>query len=215
MELLPVSYAPSASLLRQLAGVRPGGRASVIVGAADAHAPHINDEVLEVAAQVPDAVVLVGPEATVGRLEAAVSDARLLHLACHGWFSQASPLASGVRLGDQWLTVRDLYGWSLPGSVVVLSGCETGRAVVGGGDDLVGLVRGLVTAGAAAVVTSLWALHDETARNLVVRMYGFWHNGASERAGGLVSAVRSAQLRMLEENAHPVFWAPLMVVGSV
>ena len=43
----------------------------------------------------------------------------------------------------------------MPGSVVVMSGCETGQAAIGEGDELVGLVRGFFAARIVLASTAL------------------------------------------------------------
>ncbi len=133
--------------------------------------------------------------------------------------------AEHTSLGSQWysraafcllcgspLEVRDLFGLRLDGAVVTVSGCSTGRSAVDGGDDLVGLVRGLLAGGASALLVTLWPLHDETGRNLVASVYQFWQNGCSQGAT-LAAAVRAAQRYVMEDSPHPAFWAPFVLVG--
>jgi CHAT domain-containing protein len=220
IESFEMTYAPSASLMRHLdtGGAVASDRAArgLILGVADDAAPRIEAEVRAVAASLAAARTFVGPEATWPRLSREAPAADVVHLACHGRFTPDRPLSSGVKLGDRWMTVRDLYGLKLAGAVVVLSGCDTGRTVVGGGDDLVGLVRGFFAAGASALLMTLWPLHDETAENLVASIYNLWHNAGKEAgaAPNLAAAVQTAQRRLLEAHPHPVFWAPFVLVGG-
>jgi CHAT domain-containing protein len=188
-------------------------RHALVCGVPDPATPHIEKEVRAVAGALPDAKQLVGPEATCRRVLEEAANADVVHLACHGWFSPDNPLTSGLRLADRWLTVRDLFGIGLKGSVVVLSGCETGQAAVSGGDEQVGLVQGFFAAGASALVMTLWALHDKTAENMVASIYEFWHNEAPGEKRSLAVALRKAQLRVMESHPHPAFWAPFILVG--
>ncbi len=55
---------------------------------------------------------------------------------------------SSISLGTSDLSLFDLYQLSLPSELVTLSGCGTGLNVVVGGDELLGLKRGLLYAGA-------------------------------------------------------------------
>ena len=220
IESFEMTYAPSASLMRHLergglAASQRGAR-GLILGVADDAAPRIEAEVRAVAASLPSAKTFVGPEATWARLSREAPTADLVHLACHGRFTPHRPLSSGVKLGDRWMTVRDLYELKLDGAVVVLSGCDTGRTVVGGGDDLVGLVRGFFAAGASALLMTLWPLHDETAEILVASIYKLWQNRGKEAgaAPNLAAAVQTAQRRLLQAHPHPVFWAPFVLVGG-
>ncbi len=210
-----VLYSPSASLLSHLPAVptAPGQRGCAIFGVADEVAPRIEQEVHAAAAILPGARAYLGEAANWGRLVQEGANADVVHLACHAWFSPRQPLASGVKLGDRWMTVRDVYGLRLDGAVVTLSGCETGRTAVAGGDDQVGLVRGFFAAGASAVLMTLWPIHDETAGILVASIYELWQNEALGTKPTLAEAVRAAQCHLMQQNPHPIFWAPFILVG--
>ena len=54
---------------------------------------------------------------------------------------------SSIRLGTSMLSLFDLYQLQLNAELVTLSGCGTGMNVVVGGDELIGLVRGLFMQG--------------------------------------------------------------------
>jgi len=209
VEALEVQSVPSASLLARVS--EPAGGAAegrpLVVGVPDAFAPQIGAEATRLAAALGGRLVL-GDEASAERVIGAAADAGIVHLACHGRFSAENPLASGLKLADRWLTVRDIYALRLRASLVTLSGCDTGRSVVGDGDELVGLVRGFFVAGAASLLMSLWLVNDESATDLMDRFYRSWQGGASKAA-----ALRSAQLAAMAEHPHPAFWAPFVLVG--
>ena len=78
---------------------------------------------------------------------------RVLHLATHADFRPDNPLFSGLALADGWLTTLDIFNLRLDASLVTLSACQTGRSVIGGGDELLGLMRSFLAAGAASLVT--------------------------------------------------------------
>jgi len=217
IEQMEVTSAPSASVLAHFAEPTPGdgasGGRSLVVGVADDVAPQILDEVEDVAARLDADCVLRGEEATRARLFEEASGVSILHLACHARFAPETPLASGVLLADGWLTVRDICELDLKGATVVLSGCATGRNVVDRGDELAGLVRGFAAAGAGSLLTTLWALHDESARELVSGVYGHWCMLQGSEKRSLAAAVRSAQCDLMKRHPHPVFWAPFVLVG--
>ena len=150
--------------------------------------------------------LLVGAEATADRVIEAATTAGIIHLACHGRFSRESPVTSGLKLADRWLTVREIFGMRLRADLVTLSGCDTGRTVIGRGDELVGLLRGFLAAGAVALVVSLWTVNDESAAELIVRFYDARRTGRTWSA-----ALHLAQRDLLVERPHPAFWAPFMI----
>ena len=210
VETREVVTGPSASVLAQLAGreIRLGRTSAVVVGVPDDAAPGIAAEAERVAA-VLGAEPLLGPAASRERVSAAVRGAGIVHLACHGRFLPDRPLASGLKLGDRWLTVRDVFGLRLDASLVTLSGCETGRAAVGDGDELTGLVRAFFAAGASALVLSLWVAHDEHTTELMTHFYDAHRRGRSPAA-----ALRDAQCALLAREPHPAFWAPFVLGGN-
>ena len=214
-----ISFSPSASLLQYLqvtpsAGPHRGReQTSVVLGMADAAAPHIDDEVRCVAEALGNARVLRGESATSKNLARESRQASIIHLACHARFSPDAPLSSGLKLADGWMTVRDLYRLRLNAPLVVLSGCDTACSAIGGADELVGLIRPFVAAGASALVMSLWTLNDDTAQKMIASMYTLWHNGGQQGKVNLGAALRRAQCRMMKTRPHPAFWAPFILVG--
>jgi len=207
VERREVVSVPSASVLGRLAPERAGG-APLVVGVPDDAAPSIGEEAAAVAAMLPGARLLAGDAATVPAVAAAARDAALVHLACHGRFDPATPQASGLALADRWLTARDVSAMRLRARLVTLSGCETGRAVVSAGDELAGLVRATLAAGASSLIYSLWLAHDRTTTELMLGVY------RSLVAGhGPAAALRSAQRDALSLTPHPAFWAHFVLGG--
>ena len=210
-----IHTAPSAGVYAQLARRPPGktvGGRAVVVGVADEVAPRIESEARRVAALLgDDTTTLIGPEASIARFREAVPRAGLIHLACHARFAPATPLGSGVRLADRWLTVRDIFSLRLEAGLVTLSGCETGRSLVHTGDELVGLLRGFLAAGASSLLVSLWRVDDETAAPIMEEFYEAWLTGSQTTAG----ALRQAQLHGLLRSPHPAFWAPFQLTGLI
>ena len=212
IERCEVVVVPSASLLGQLRAASPPPaprQAALVVGVPDTIAPRMGEEALRVARTLGTDRVLLGADATVERVMAAAGDVGVLHLACHGRFSAESPLASGLKLADRWLTVRDVYTLRLPGSLVTLSGCDTGRSAVGRGDELAGLLRSFFAAGARALVVSLWTANDSSAAELMTHFYASWRAGVT-----IPAAMRSAQCALLAQQPHPAAWAPFVVGGN-
>jgi CHAT domain-containing protein len=209
IERREVSYAPSASVLRQclLTPLR-ACTAPLFVGIADERIPRVNDEVRALSQLFGDATTLLGSDATRAALQEHVGRADLLHLACHGKFRPDNPLFSALRLADGWLTVREAYDLDLNGRLVTLSACETALSSFGPGDELTGLLRGFFSAGSPCLVVSQWTVDDDSTRDLMECMY------TRLRAGDRpATALRAAQRAALERYQHPFFWAPFAVYG--
>ncbi|RMF75710.1 MAG: CHAT domain-containing protein [Planctomycetota bacterium] len=208
-----MAVTPSASLLARLRardGASVGDEATaVVLGAADELAPSIDAEARAVGRLLGAQQTYIGDDATVANLERAAASADVIHLACHGHFDPSNPSQSGLRLADRWLTPRDIYRLRLNDSLVVLSGCDTGRVTVRAGDELIGLLRGFLASGAATVVCSLWPLHDEGGTLLMQTFYNELRAGDRRVA----AAMRRAQQQVRDRRPHPAFWAPHIVLG--
>ncbi|HEX5416656.1 MAG TPA: CHAT domain-containing protein, partial [Chloroflexota bacterium] len=148
--------------------------------------------------------------ATRDALAGAASGYPVLHLAAHGESRPDNPAFAYLKLADGQLSAADAFSLELDGALVTLSGCETGRSVVAGGDELIGLSRGFLHAGAATLVQSLWRVDDGSTARLMERFYQNLRIGRTKGA-----ALREAQLASLaEESAQPYFWAPFQLVGA-
>lgn len=206
-----VSVSPSASVLGAAVETPPAGGPALVLGAADADAPRMEDEARAVAATLPHARLRVGSEATHETLAREGPGSAVVHLACHGLYRPESPLFSSLHLADGWLTAARLMQLDLSGALVALSGCETGRTpAAGAGDEVLGLAFAALAAGAGGVLVSLWLLQDETAARLVSRWYELLAAG-HRRA----EALRTAQLEAAVRDPHPYYWAPLVLVGAL
>jgi CHAT domain-containing protein len=79
------------------------------------------------------------------------------------------------------------------------------------GDELIGLGRGFLYAGAGALITSLWRVDDQLTVTLMEHLYSALQEGASKAA-----ALREAQRHLLQDapHLHPAFWGAFQLVGN-
>ncbi|MFN2197708.1 MAG: CHAT domain-containing protein [Anaerolineales bacterium] len=215
LEQYEISYLPVASLLRFCLEARPpGGQAAVLGHTFGGRLPYTLSEARSVAAMW-HCPPLLEAEATLDNFRQQAAETSLLHLAAHGDFRADNPLFSGIKLEDGWLTTLDIFNLPLRAELVTLSACQTGRSVVGGGDELFGLTRAFLAAGAASLLASLWAVDDESTAMLMEQFYGRLQAGLSRR-----EALRAAQLYLLQAGQvparcrHPYYWAPFFLVGN-
>ncbi|MBI1745472.1 MAG: CHAT domain-containing protein [Acidobacteria bacterium] len=204
-----VSYAPSASVFRlcQKKAPKPAGRA-LIVGVPGDTIPSVEEEVRTIGRLFPDHTLLIGGAATKPALGRYASESALIHLAAHGVFRYDNPLFSALRLADSWLDFHDIYNLDLKSDLVVLSGCYSGLNRIAHGDELLGLMRGFLYAGAASLLVSLWAVNDRSTAEFMQSFYSQWKDGQPKR-----SALRAATLAIKEKYDHPYYWAPFVLVG--
>lgn len=218
LQRLEVSYLPSSSFLRYCQSPSPTASGMAAFG-------YTMKGRLPFAAQEADAIAkLVGGEpfvednATVANLRRAAASTRILHLATHAEVRPDSPLFSGLALADGWLTTLDVFNLRLQASLVTLSACETGQSVVGGGDELLGLMRAFLYAGASSLVLTFWPVEDASTAALMRKFYTNLVNGYPKAA-----ALRAAQLEVIDQTQddgaltawqHPYYWAAFFLVGD-
>jgi CHAT domain-containing protein len=206
---LTISVAPSAAIYLEACLPRPNrGQGSAVFGVADGAAPQIQEESLMVASLSQTSQLFLNQEATVERLRRSASSAAHLHIAAHGHFRRDNPWFSSLTLGDGPLSLYDLYELQMSAQLVVLSGCSTGLSVVMGGDEQVGLVRGLLHAGARSALVSLWNVSDASTTYFMKAFYQQALEGQR-----LASALQQAQHLTREAFPHPFHWAPFSLVG--
>jgi CHAT domain-containing protein len=168
------------------------------------------DEAKAVAAAIPASELFLGGTATAAVLEEKGRQSRFVHIATHGYFRQDDPMFSGIRLGDGILSLYDLYQLKLPAELITLSGCATGLSVVADGDELLGLVRGLIYAGAQSTLLTLWDVQDYSTAQFMTAFYGHLATCADK-----ASALRQAALDLRKAYPHPYYWAPFVLQGKV
>jgi len=206
-----VSYAPSSSifvLCNRKTGNTDGS--SLVFGIADASAPHIAEEARAVAKSLATAQLFLNEDASLSMLRQQGAQARFIHIASHGFFRQDNPLFSGIRMGDSYLSLYDLYHLKLPAELITLSGCATGLTAVAAGDELLGLTRGLLQAGARSLLLSLWNVHDRSTTELMKSFYAHFRAGSNK-----VQALHKAMQELREAYPHPYYWAPFKLIGGL
>jgi len=191
-----LSVLPTAGLLGQRridAPVATGPAARLVaVGNPEGDLPGAEVEAAAMARLHGGRALLRGA-ATAEAVLAALPGARLLHLACHGQLDEAVPLASALRLaGGDSLPVHRLIALRLEADLVVLSACDSGRGQATAGDDLLGLTRGLLAAGAQAALVSLWPVDDVSTAVFMHRFHSALVAGEPP-AEALRSACRALQ----------------------
>lgn len=188
---------------------KPQGATMLAVGVAESGTPSIEEEISTLNAIFPDSIKLTGRRATHGNLLQHAPEARFIHLASHGYFRRDNPMFSFLKLADANLNFYNLLDLQLKAEMVTLSACHTGVNAIFPGDELHGLMRGFLYAGAPSMVVSLWAVNDRSTADFMREMYSNIKAGQTKRA-----AIRAAQLTIKELYGHPYYWAPFILMGD-
>jgi CHAT domain-containing protein len=169
--------------------------------------------------------VYFAEEATVANAKRALGYAGLLLLATHGNNLADRPLESFLVLqpqeqSDGRLTAAELFETRVAADLVVMDACYSGLADASPlpGDDLFGLQRALLQAGARTVVAGLWDVYDGTAPELIRGLLA--RVAAGQAAPAALAQSQREFLKKLRASGdpepwlHPYFWAVYTVAGD-
>ena len=209
VERFETIYAPSAGVWRTLDARPPRPiENSLLMAFADERIPLVETEIAAIRRLVPRPRLLSGVKATFSAFVRDSQRSGLIHLACHGQFRAENPMFSSLHLADGWVTVRDICSQRIEAELVTLSACESGLNKVHAGDEILGLARGFLTAGASSLIVSLWTVNDAAANQLMTDLYGDIQRGRSAAA-----SLRQAQLKSIGREEHPFLWSPFVLIG--
>jgi CHAT domain-containing protein len=215
-ERFQVSYAPSATILAGLK--KPGSLArGKLLAVADPGIGEAQKEVEAIARLYPGshkAVTDVLIKET--DLKAWVGDYTLLHLSVHGRFRPQEPLLSHLQLSkggadDGELTAAEIFGLPLEKTrLVVLSACETGRAEATHANEILGMVRALLYAGANALILSSWRVD---AASTALWMETFYKE-AQTRPVREAARLALVAVQQHPQYSHPYYWGAFLLIGG-
>lgn len=184
--------------------------------------PAVPDEVSGIARLFRHARTLLDSDATKSRLLEEAREARVLHIASHTTFSTLSPFYNALLVGagehganseEDVVFLHELQQWEVSSELVVLSGCDTGRGMMMGGDGMASLQYAFHSLGVPSSVATLWLVDDTAMADLMQRFYRYLREGLHKD-----EALQHAQLDFLDEaeglQASPFFWAAPVVYGT-
>jgi CHAT domain-containing protein/tetratricopeptide (TPR) repeat protein len=197
---------PAAALVT-LPSPQRQARALILAHSRDGRLPHTLAEAEAVQRLLGGAL---HTEQAASRSALKAPPVQILHIAAHGQHRPDQPDLSYLQLADGQMYTDDLLQQDLSYELVTLSACETGRANVAAGEELIGLGRGFLYAGAGSLILSLWPVADATTVGFMQNLYSQLRSGATK-----ASAVREAQRRLLADNVelHPAYWGAFQLVG--
>jgi CHAT domain-containing protein/tetratricopeptide (TPR) repeat protein len=214
-----IYYLPAASLLPVIEKrIRPASTRMLAMAQASAGgwpALHYVDQEAGAIARLYQGKALLTGQASKAEFLRLAGDYNILHIASHAELNTRSPLFSRILLtpdqnGNQGLEVREIYDLNLSHTnLVVLSACETQLGTQSKGDDIVGLNRAFIYAGAATVIASLWTVDDQATGLLMCSFYTHLKRGMSK-----AEALRAAQSETRRQYPDPYYWAAFVLTGD-
>lgn len=214
IEYFPIVYVPNLAVLKYAQRRNPQcHKPCLSLG----YTPHDDQKELfegeaKLVAEQFNVEPILGDQAKSGVLKNVSSD--IIHISCHGGFNPEEPLNSGLFLKDGILTAREIFDMSIKTNLLVLSACQTGLNSRKPGDDLVGLTRAFLYAGARSLIVSLWSVETKSTFEYMKNLYKELKEGKNK-----AEALQKIQIEFIngkygDTYSHPYFWAPFTLIGD-
>lgn len=239
LEAYAISYAYSATLLRNALETRSGSQENSLL----AMAPFAKDGPTGITAN-PTAfradpfaplyasrseveqlggTVYLAAKATKERFQQTANAYGIIHLATHAKADNEQPLNSYIAfyptqadsVAGYCLYAQEIYNMRLSDlKLVILSACETGSGQLVRGEGLMSLARAFAYAGCPNIVTTLWKADDRATADITTRMHRYLKAGEPKDV-----ALQKAKLDYLRTQTDPrkkvpYYWANFVFIGD-
>ncbi len=196
-----VSYSPSATVLKYCLARSPRKMENALaIGTTSSDLVFAEIETKEIS-------TLLNCKADIGRyvnkeyIKSNIEGRDIISFSCHARFDSATALNSAIILPSQEkLTARELFQLKISADLVSLSACESGKSEIKSGDEMIGLVRSIIFAGAKSVMASLYRVNDLVA---YLTMRKFYYGICEERLNKSQS-LRVTQRYLKEVRARDI-----------
>jgi CHAT domain-containing protein/tetratricopeptide (TPR) repeat protein len=234
-----VASAHAPRTVRSIASLFRGVRVDIEQIRYQVALPETADELCQVARGlgVPESEILLGTDATEGRLKdlsehGRLADYAVVHFATHGVLTgqmrgsaepgliltpppKGTSDPNALERDDGFLTASEIAALKLDADWVILSACNTAGAQGEGAEALSGMARAFFYAGARALLLSHWEVGSDAAVKLTT---GAFAELRAHPEIGRAEAFRLSMKELIEKGnsteAHPSQWAPFVVVGE-
>ncbi|MDR3577527.1 MAG: CHAT domain-containing protein [Anaerolineaceae bacterium] len=214
------AYAPSAAMLLRAMGRRINLSqiySALVVGYTTSNETVEREALLGEAGDIAayfKASPHLDDEASLVLLEKPLEEAGLVHFSCHGSLNGSDPLASSLQLAGDDITVREWMSHRLQAELVTLSACQTSFSNINSGNDISGLSRALLYAGAKSNLLTLWWVNGQTTRQWMTSFYQKAWNQNGQPLLSKAMAFQKAVLELREQQPDPYYWAPFILIGD-
>lgn len=141
-----------------------------------------------------------------------IADFDIIHIASHGFADIHNFRNSGIYFSSEKsidaLHLNEIYNLNTQANLVVLSACQTSVGQKVQGEGVMALPRGFMYAGVPNVIASLWKVHDEKTKQLMVAFYQHLLSGMS-----YAEALQLAKLECISNGFLPTDWASFILIG--
>lgn len=165
-------------------------------------------------------VLFTGAQASRSKLARSdVQNAKVLHIATHGYFNEASDDNVGLGFsvidenGDPdsgFVTLAELFSYEFNNQLVVISGCDTSMGKALAGEGMMGISRGFVAQGAQHVIATLWPVSDRASAEFMSIFYQ-----QLLETGHVNQALQATQQAFISNPAYrdPYYWGAYVLTS--
>lgn len=166
-------------------------------------------------------MIFTNTRATEANFKKNIKETDILHIATHGYSSKKEPAQSGLffyksnklddkdATNDGFLYSGEIFNIKTNANLVVLSACKSGVGKIITGEGVMALPRSFIYAGVPNIIASLWKIHDEKTKNMMIDFYTFLLDGNSYK-----KALQMAKIEQIKRNELPVDWSSIILIGE-
>jgi len=212
-ELKALSYAPSATVLSNLKASTNLANLRLFAVTAEDFQGTAND-VKRILPLYSDKAYFLTSNINKTKLLRLLTEKEynLLHLSLHGNFDLTNPMLSYLRVGhSERLNATEMFALPLDKTrLVTLSACEIGKVSVEASNEISGMLRSLLYAGAQSILLPAWKIDAEAT---ALWMEAFYHTGQT------LSPAKAAKEALLSVKSnikykHPRYWGGFLLTGK-
>ncbi|KAF8970455.1 CHAT domain-containing protein [Flammula alnicola] len=162
-----------------------------------------------------------GKPATIEAVASCLSNASIVHFACHGKQDRLRPLDSGLKLDDGLLRVSRIMQETMPnGSLAFLCACETGKGDENLPDEAMSLGASLLFSGFRRVIATMWEMRDADGPTIADTFYEELFRGPDGKPALEPDITKSARAlylavnKLRSQNVSFRRWVPFIHMGK-
>lgn len=214
-EKIALSYAPSATVAVRLRPT-PSLAGAKVFGLVGPGLPEGNKDMAVLAKHYGEVEVVEGRAATRASLLRIAAGKNLVHLAAHGKYDASSPMLSHIKIRsgsgeDEPLTAADMFELPLRSAwLVTLAACEAAQVQSQATNELYGLIRALLYAGAQSLLLPLWRVDTHVASHWLDI---FYREAKTHRLPDALLIANQEIRRHPIYGADPRLWASFILIG--
>lgn len=168
-------------------------------------------EVRQIARGYPRHRVVIAADADDASILTSARDFNVVHLASHSVVDHRTPARSALLIGESGrITAAEIEASALPHvRLVVLGGCNTGIGKRHRSEGAMSLARAFMAASVPTVIGTIAPVEDRAAERLLTRFHDAYRRGMDA-----ATALRHAQLQLLQSGDDPAGWSAFEVIGG-